>query len=132
MMGVYDLRSMWGTTEELWFPEFELEGRPWTSEMYQKWSPSSYIDRFATPTLIITGERDYRVSYNQSLQYFTALQSLDIPSRLIVLDNDGHWPDTMKSMPLYYNAHLDWFHRFLGGDPAPWDVTHMVNNQVEY
>ncbi len=132
MMGVYDLRSMWGTTEELWFPEFELEGRPWTSEMYQKWSPSSYIDRFATPTLIITGERDYRVSYNQSLQYFTALQSLDIPSRLIVLANDGHWPDTMKSMPLYYNAHLDWFHRYLGGDPAPWDVTRMVNNQVDY
>ena len=132
MMGVYDLRSMWGTTEELWFPEFELQGRPWTSDMYQKWSPSSYIDRFATPTLIITGERDYRVSYTQSLQYFTALQSRDIPSRLIVFKNDGHWPNTLKSMPVYYNAHLDWFHRYLGGDPAPWDVTKQINNQIEY
>ena len=126
MMGLFDLRSMWGATEELWFPNFDLEGQPWNSELYTKWSPSSYVKNFATPTLIITGERDYRVSYTQSLQYFSTLQSLGIPSRLIVFKNDGHWPSTLKSMPLYYNAHLEWFHKYLGGAPAPWDSEKMV------
>ena len=132
MMGVYDLRSMWGSTEEVWFPNFELEGQPYNSDLYEKWSPSSYIKNFSTPTLVMTGELDYRVPYTQSLQYFTALQTLNIPSRLIVLKYDGHWPSNLKSMPLYYNAHLDWFHRYLGGAPAPWDTEKMVNNEIEY
>ena len=132
MMGVYDLRSMWGSTEEVWFPNFELEGQPYNSDFYEKWSPSSYIKNFSTPTLVMTGELDYRVPYTQSLQYFTALQTLNIPSRLIVLKYDGHWPSNLKSMPLYYNAHLDWFHRYLGGAPAPWDTEKMVNNEIEY
>ncbi len=120
MMGVFNLRAMWGTTEELWFPNFELGGQPWNSKLYDKWSPNMYVKNYRTPTLIITGERDYRVSYNQSLEYFTILQTLGIPSRLIVFDNDGHWPSNLKSMPLYYNAHLEWFHKYLGGAPAPW------------
>ncbi len=132
MMGLYDLRSMWGATEELWFPNFDLKGQPWNSELYKKWSPSEFVKNFKTPTLIITGERDYRVSYTQSLQYFSVLQTLEIPSRLIVFSNDGHWPDNMKSMPVYYNAHLEWFHKYLGGDPAPWDTEKMMNNEVEY
>lgn len=82
--------------------------------------------------LVMTGELDYRVPYTQSLQYFTALQTLNIPSRLIVLKYDGHWLSNLKSMPLYYNAHLDRFHRYLGGAPAPWDTEKMVNNEIEY
>ncbi len=132
MMGLFDLRSMWGTTEELWFPNFDLKGQPWNSDLYKKFSPSEYVRNFKTPALVITGERDYRVSYNQSLQYFTTLQTLGIPSRLIVFDNDGHWPDTMTSMPVYYNAHLEWFHQWLGGAPAPYDTADMINNLVEY
>lgn len=132
MMGLYDLRSMWGGTEELWFPNFDLEGQPWNSPLYKKWSPSEYVRNFATPTLIITGERDYRVPYTQALQYFSTLQSLGIPSRLIVFDNDGHWPSTLKSMPLYYNAHLEWFHKYLGGAPAPWDSEDMVKKTPDY
>ncbi len=126
MMGVYDLNAMWGTTEELWFPNFELEGQPWNSKLYEKWNPDSYRKNFSTPTLIITGERDYRVSYNQSLAYFTTLQTLGVPSRIIVYDNDGHWPSGLKSMPLYYNAHLEWFHKYLGGQKAPFDSREMV------
>lgn len=132
MMGLYDMPSMWGTTEELWFPNFEMDGQPWNSDLYQKWSPSNYVRNFATPTLIITGERDYRVSYTQSLQYFSTLQTLGIPSRLIVFKNDGHWPSTLRSMPLYYNAHLEWFHKYLGGAPAPWKSEDMVNGTMNY
>jgi dipeptidyl aminopeptidase/acylaminoacyl peptidase len=130
MMGLFDLESMWGTTEELWFPNFDLNGQPWNSDLYKKFSPSEYVKNFATPTLIVTGQLDFRVSYNQSLQYFTTLQTLGIPSRLIILKNDGHWPSNVKSMPLYYNAHLDWFHKYLGGEPAPYDTEKMIKNQI--
>lgn len=130
MMGVYDLKAMHGTTEELWFPEFDLGGLPWESPLYQRWSPNNFVKDFSTPCLVITGERDYRVSYTQSLEFFTDLQRRRVPSRLIVFKNDGHWPSGVKSMPFYYNAHLDWFHTYLGGDPAPYDMTRMLRNQA--
>ncbi len=132
MMGVYDLESMWGATEEVWFPNWDLKGQPWNSDIYQKYSPSNFAKDFSTPTLIITGEKDYRVPYTQSIQYFTTLKTLGIDSRLIIFKNDGHWPDNVKSMPLYYNAHLEWFHKYLGGDPAPYDSKKLIlNNQFE-
>ncbi len=135
MMGVYDLPAMYGATEELWFPEWDLGGTPWTSDLYQKWNPANplYVknySRFKTPCLVITGERDYRVPYTLSLEFFTALQKFGVPSRLIVYKNDGHWPNYVKSMPFYYNAHLDWFHKYLGGDPAPYDMVKMWRNQA--
>jgi dipeptidyl aminopeptidase/acylaminoacyl peptidase len=129
MMGVYDLTAMHGATEEIWFPEWELGGKPSTSDLYQKWSPNNYVKNFSTPCMVITGERDYRVPYTQSLEFFTDLQEQNVPSRLIVFNNDGHWPNGVKSMPLYYDAHLDWFHKYLGGDPAPYDVNKMIRNQ---
>lgn len=130
MMGVYNLTSMWGATEELWFPQYDLGGAPWESEDYTKWSPHESAGNFKTPTLVITGEKDFRVPYTESLQFFSALRKQGVPSRLIVFENDGHWPSWVKSMPLYYNAHLEWFHTYLGGDPAPYDSKEMVRNRV--
>jgi len=130
MMGLYDLESMWGATEELWFVNWDLKGQPWNSDNYQKFSPSNFAQNFSTPTLIITGEKDYRVPYTQSIQYFTTLQTLGIDSRLLIFKNDGHWPNNIKSMPLYYNSHLEWFHKYLGGEQAPYDSHKMIlNNQ---
>ena len=129
MMGVYDLRSMHGATEELWFPEHDLTGTPWDqAAAYERMNPSSHVQAFKTPCLVITGERDYRVPYTQSLQFFTDLQERGVPSRLIVFKNDGHWPDNLKSKPVYYNAHLEWFQRYLGGGAAPWRTEDMVRN----
>ncbi len=133
MMGVYDLRSMHGATEELWFPEWEMKGAPWQNpELYKKFSPSNYVKNFKTPCLVITGERDYRVPYTQSLQFFTDLQSMNVPSALIIFKNDGHWPNYIKSMPVYYNAHLEWFHKYLGGGKAPFSTEKMIRNQIKY
>ncbi len=129
MMGVYDLTAMYGATEELWFPAKDLGGTPWTSDLYRKWSPSEYVPQFKTPCLVITGERDFRVPYTQSLEYFTALQKMDVPSRLVVYPNAGHWPDWYE-MAFYYDVHLDWFHRWLGGGEAPYDVQRFARNQV--
>lgn len=130
MMGIFDLESMWGATEELWFANWDLGGQPWNSDLYNKYSPSNFVQNFSTPTLIITGEKDYRVPYTQSIQYFNTLQSLGIDSRLIIFKNDGHWPSNVKSMPLYYNSHLEWFHKYLGGNPAPYDSKELVKNKV--
>jgi dipeptidyl aminopeptidase/acylaminoacyl peptidase len=130
MMGVYDLRSMYSSTEELWFPEWDLKGTPWQNpEGYRKQSPSTYVPRFKTPTLVVTGQRDFRVPYTQSLSFFTDLQKMGVPSRLVVFEGSGHWPG-WYDMVLYYAAHLDWFHRYLGGEPSPWDPKALARNEV--
>jgi dipeptidyl aminopeptidase/acylaminoacyl peptidase len=129
MMGLYDLRSFYGATEELWFPEWDLGGQPWTSPLYETWSPSNFVKNFKTPTLVIAGERDYRVPYTQALQFFTALQKMEVPSRLIVYAEAGHWPGWYE-MALYYTAHLEWFHKYLGGEPAPWSTEAFLRNAV--
>jgi dipeptidyl aminopeptidase/acylaminoacyl peptidase len=128
MMGVYDLPSMWGATEELWFVEHDMCGTPWTSDVYERFSPSRHAAGFATPCLVITGERDFRVPYTQSLHFFTDLQVRDVPSRLIVFPEAGHWPSWYE-MAFYYLAHLDWFHQWLGGDAPPWDLVRFTRNQ---
>ncbi len=78
---------------------------------------------------MITGERDFRVPYTQSLQYFTALQVQGVPSRLIVLPDASHWPG-LYDMAFYYLAHLDWFHRWLGGGEPPWELDRFLANEV--
>ena len=127
MMGLYDLPSWYGSTEELWFPNYDCGGAPWEKpEYYKKSSPSSYVKNFKTPCLIITGEKDYRVPYTQSIQFFTALQKMGVPSEIIIFKNDGHWPDPVKSMPLYYNAHLEWFNKWLKGGKAPYKSVDII------
>jgi dipeptidyl aminopeptidase/acylaminoacyl peptidase len=131
MMGIFDLRSFYLSTEELWFPEWDIGGTPWDNpDGYAKFSPSVNAKNFKTPTLIITGEKDYRIPYTESLALFTALRRRDVPARLIVFPNDGHWPGWANSMPLYYAAHLDWFHRYLGGEPSRYDPALMIRGKA--
>jgi dipeptidyl aminopeptidase/acylaminoacyl peptidase len=129
MMGIFDLRSFYGATEELWFPEWDLKGTPWTSPQYEAESPSYYVKNFKTPTLVISGERDYRVPYTQSLQFFTALQKMGVPSRLIIFSHSGHWPNWYE-MALYYTAHLEWFQKYVGGGAPPWTTEQFLRNAV--
>jgi dipeptidyl aminopeptidase/acylaminoacyl peptidase len=129
MMGLYNLKSFYGATEELWFPEWDLKGQSWNSRFYDLHSPSNYARNFKTPTLVITGERDYRVPYTQSLEFFTALQKQGVPSRLIVYPNAGHWPSWYE-MALYYTAHLEWFQKYLGGGGPPWTTEAFLRNGV--
>lgn len=131
MMGIFDTRSFYYSTEELWFPEWDIGGTPWENpENYAKFNPAEHVTRFDTPTLIVTGEKDYRIPYTQSLQLFTALRRRDVPARLVVLPEDGHWPDPVRSMPIYYAAHLEWFHTYLGGDPSPLSVRDLIRGRA--
>ena len=107
--GVYDLRSMAGETEELWFPIWEFSGMPWNSfDVYARWSPSAFVKEFRTPTLVVHGELDYRVPVGQGLQLFTALQMQKIPSKLLLFPDEGHWVLKPQNSVLWYNTVIDW------------------------
>ena len=114
--GVYDKFSMYAT-EELWFEEHDMQGTPWTApENYRKWSPSTYaaeLGKFKTPTLVICGERDFRVPYTQSLEFFSALQRQGVPSKLVVFPDEGHWVLKPQNAQLWYRTFLDWLAEYL-------------------
>jgi dipeptidyl aminopeptidase/acylaminoacyl peptidase len=112
--GVYNLTSMYGATEELWFPEWEFKGMPWTNpEMYAKWSPHMFVKEFKTPLLVIHGELDYRVPVGEGLQLFTALQRQGVESKLLVYPDEGHWVLKPQNSELWYNTVLEWFDNHL-------------------
>jgi dipeptidyl aminopeptidase/acylaminoacyl peptidase len=115
--GVYDKFGMYGATEELWFEEHDMRGTPWTNlESYQKWSPSTFageLGKFRTPTLVICGERDYRVPYTQSLSFFTALQRQNVPSKLVVFPDEGHWILKLQNSQLWYQTFFEWLAVYL-------------------
>ena len=112
--GVYNLTSMYGATEELWFPEWEFKGMPWTNpEMYARWSPHMFVKEFKTPMLVIHGELDYRVPIGEGLQLFTALQRQGVESRLLVYPDEGHWVLKPQNSELWYNTVLEWFDNHL-------------------
>jgi dipeptidyl aminopeptidase/acylaminoacyl peptidase len=107
--GVYDLRSMAGETEELWFVNWEFKGMPWDNpESYSKWSPSYFANEFQTPTLVIHGELDYRVPVGQGLQLYTALQMKKVPSKLLLFPDEGHWILKPANSAVWHKTFLDW------------------------
>lgn len=115
--GPWDMTSMYGSTEELWFMEWEFRGTPWTNpELYRKWSPSEYagaLGKFRTPTLVIGGELDFRVPYTQDLEFFTALQRQGVPSKLVIFPDEGHFVLKPRNSELWYKTFLDWLARYL-------------------
>jgi dipeptidyl aminopeptidase/acylaminoacyl peptidase len=107
--GVFDLRSMAGETEELWFPMWEFHGMPWDNpDTYARWSPSYFVKEFHTPTLVMHGELDYRVPVGQGMQLFTGLQMQKIPSKLILFPDEGHWVGKPRNSELWYASFIDW------------------------
>jgi len=113
--GVFDTRSMTLETEELWFPQAEFSGWPWTSDLYEKWNPSRSIEKFKTPTLVVTSERAFRVPFGQGLQLFTALQLKNVPSKILTFPDEGHWVLKPGNSRLWHATVMDWLHRWLGG-----------------
>ncbi len=107
--GVYDQRSMYGATEELWFPEWEFGGTPYENpKLYEKWSPSNYAKNFETPTLVIHGENDFRVPVTQGFQMFTALQRNGVPSKLLYFPDEDHFVTKPQNAKLWWKTVHDW------------------------
>ena len=111
--GLFDAVSAYGDTEELWFPEWEFKGTPWTNpEAYAKWSPSTYVKNFKTPTLVIHGQLDYRLDVSQGFALFTTLQRLGIPSEMLYFPDEGHWVLKPQNSELWNKTVSDWVNRW--------------------
>ena len=112
--GVYNLESMYGVTEELWFPEWEFGGPPWENpEMYERWSPHRFAKNFKTPTLVVHGELDFRVPIGEGFQLFTALQRRGVPSKMLYFPDEGHWVLKPQNSRLWHEQVLGWFDQWL-------------------
>ena len=107
--GMFNAESAWGTTEELWFNNWEFKGTPYDNRtMYEKWSPHQYAKNFKTPTLVIHGQRDYRLDVSEGLQLFTTLQMEGVPSKMLYFPDEGHWVLKPQNSRLWYETVNAW------------------------
>jgi dipeptidyl aminopeptidase/acylaminoacyl peptidase len=107
--GMFNAESAWGTTEELWFNNWEFKGTPYDNRAgYEKWSPHQYAKNFKTPTLVIHSQRDYRLDVSEGLQLFTTLQMEGVPSKMLYFPDEGHWVLKPQNSQLWYKTVNDW------------------------
>lgn len=111
--GVFNLTSMYGSTEELFFPDWEHGGPYWEDDdQYQKFSPHKFADKWNTPMLVITGVNDFRVPYTQSLEAFTVLQVKNVDSKLLVFPTESHWVLKLQNALVWQNEFYSWLDKF--------------------
>jgi len=112
--GLFDQRSMYYSTEELWFPEWEFGGPYYENpQAYEQANPATLVSRWRTPMLVIHGEQDFRIPYSQGLAAFTALQRRGIESRLLVFPDENHWILKPADSVLWYHTVLAWLEAHL-------------------
>jgi dipeptidyl aminopeptidase/acylaminoacyl peptidase len=111
--GVYNLESFYGSTEELWFPEWDMGGTPWENrQLYRKWSPSTYVENFKTPMMIVHGGKDYRIPYTQAFELFTALQKMGVESRFVYFPEENHFVLKPQNARVWWNSMFSWFEKY--------------------
>jgi dipeptidyl aminopeptidase/acylaminoacyl peptidase len=111
--GIFDLRAMAYETEELWFDQWD-QGGPWTTRTDgEKWNPVNHVAKWKTPTLVIHGEKDYRIPYSQSLAAFTALQQQGVESKLLVFPDENHWILKAQNSIQWHRTVFDWLEKHL-------------------
>ncbi len=112
--GVYNFDSMYATTEELWFDEWEHGGPPWVNrESYEKFSPHLFAKNFKTPMLIIHNDQDFRVPIGEGLMLFTTLQRLGVPSRMVNFPDEGHWVLKPANSEYWHKEVFDWLKKYV-------------------
>ncbi|HET9481457.1 MAG TPA: S9 family peptidase, partial [Candidatus Polarisedimenticolia bacterium] len=112
--GGFDERAGYFTTEELWFPEWEYGGPPWERRsVYEQWSPSTYVDQWKTPMLVIHGAKDFRLPETEGFATFTALQRRGVPSKLLYFPDENHWVLKAKNSILWHETVLGWLDEWL-------------------
>lgn len=111
--GVFNLESMYGATEELWFPEWEFGGAPWENrKLYQKWSPHMFVENFKTPMLVVHGAYDFRVPFGQAMELFTSLQKMNVESKLLYFPDETHFVTKPQNAKLWWNTIYNWFEKY--------------------
>ena len=112
--GVYNFESNYGTTDEVWFDEWDHAGSPWEkSGQYARFSPHRYAKNFITPTLIIHGALDFRVPESEGMQLFTALQKQGVPSKFLYFPDEGHWVQKPANSELWHTTVFSWLAEYL-------------------
>ena len=92
--GLFDLKSWYGTTEEIWFANWDIGGPYWkqpTPTSYDKYNPSNFVNKWNTPIMIVQGGLDYRVPIEQGLEAFQAARLHNVKAKLLYLPNENHW-----------------------------------------
>ncbi len=111
--GMFNAESAWGSTEEIWFNNWEFKGTPYDNrESYVKWSPHQYARNFKTPTLVVHGQFDYRLDVSEGFQLFTTLQMEGVPSEMLYFPDEGHWVLKPQNSELWYKTVNDWVDRW--------------------
>jgi dipeptidyl aminopeptidase/acylaminoacyl peptidase len=113
---VWNFDSMYGTTDELWFDEWEHGGPPWgkNRESYEKFSPqrlAGNLGKFKTPMLIIHNDNDFRCPIGQGHELFTALQRQRVPSRFVNFPDEGHWVLKPKNSEHWHKEVFAWLEK---------------------
>jgi dipeptidyl aminopeptidase/acylaminoacyl peptidase len=114
--GVFNLESMYGSTEEVWFGNWDMKGSYWQEpkpESYTKYSPHLFVKNWDTPILVIHNDKDFRVPLSEGLQAFSAAQLQNIPSRFLYFPDEGHWVLKPQNNVLWGRVFFDWLGRYL-------------------
>jgi dipeptidyl aminopeptidase/acylaminoacyl peptidase len=112
--GVFNLESMYGATEEMFFVNFDLGGAYWDRpDSYEKFSPHKFVQNWDAPLLVIHGEKDFRVPIGEGMQAFAAAQLQGIESRFMYFPQEGHWIQSPQNGILYHRVFFDWLGRYL-------------------
>jgi dipeptidyl aminopeptidase/acylaminoacyl peptidase len=112
--GIFDTRTMYYTTEELWFTEWE-NGGPYfqVPQNHEAFNPAAHVNRWRTPMLVTHGAKDYRVPYAQGIATFTALQRRGIESRLLYFPDENHWINRPANSLKWHETVFDWLDKYL-------------------
>jgi len=111
--GTFDFISWYGTTEELWFPNKDIEGPYWNGPKSYLYSPHLNVDKWDTPILIISGANDFRIPYTQSMEAFQAAQILNIPSRFLFFEDESHWVLKPQNSVIWQREFFEWLDTYL-------------------
>ena len=116
--GIFDFDAMYGQTEELWFVNNDYGGPYWdrnnaVAQRSYAHSPHKFVDKWDTPILIFTGERDFRIPYTQSLEAFTAARVRGIPARLVEFENEAHQVFKPQNSLVWNREFFGWLDRYV-------------------
>jgi dipeptidyl aminopeptidase/acylaminoacyl peptidase len=111
--GIFDWRTMYGTTEEMWFVNWDLGGNYWdknkvSQPSYNEYNPVNYVQNWDSPILIIQGGKDYRVPIEQGLCGFQAAQLKGLKSKLLFFPEENHWVLNPQNAIIWQREFYKW------------------------
>lgn len=111
--GMFNFTSWYGSTEELWFPNKDIEGPYWNNPLSYQYSPHLRVEEWDTPIMIIVGANDFRIPYTQSLEAFQAAQILGVPSRLLFFEDETHFVLRPQNSVIWQREFFEWLETYL-------------------